>query len=143
MSIIIQVAQSNAKATNSVRKRSTVNDLPFEILLIIYEGVDLAELSGIATLNSFHYRADETALNLKMFGEKLLVNENGLNVEYDDDNLENLCDIKTTFLVSTIFGHLISNLSISYEKITALESSILNELLSKCLANSLNEIEIN
>lgn len=122
----------------------TLNDIPVELLLIIYEHIDLAGLNSIAQLNSFHRCTASTVFNDK-FGKKLFqIKSNHLNIK-DETNyfIETIGNMNTMYLTLKVFGHLIGKLSIDYESFSEWESEQINGSITKYIIHSLREIELN
>lgn len=137
-----QVAEGKTEAISSVRKPTTIRDLPFELFLIIYENFDLAELNALSKLHPFHQRVAQVVSIKKFDKKKFLINKNGLTVTDNNGNSENINKIRAAYSALEIFGHSIKNLVIDYGNFTDFESIMINERLTKCLANSLVQIEL-
>lgn len=109
--------------------------------MIIFQDLDFPELLAVAKLHPHHRYVAEIVFNEKSAYKILSINNNGLNIKSDDGNYKNFADFQNIGSALEIFGHLITLLTIDYGKINIVQCNVLNEQVSKYLANSLIELQ--
>lgn len=126
-----------------------ITDLPTEILLIIFEDFDLAELNDVTRSHPFYRRLGEIKFK-DLVGERMLkINESGLYVENTNstDHLgqqiyDNIGDMDVMYSTLKTFGYMFTHLTINYRNFKEWESGKVNARISQYVANTLTELTL-
>lgn len=125
------------------RKRTTIIDLPVELLLTIFERFNLAHLNGLAKIHPYTQHVASRVFKVKFAAEEYSINKDGLFLRRNQETrMIEIGDKDVMYLALKMFGHLISNLTIDYYLLDEWESGIINGRISKYLGNSLTELTI-
>lgn len=133
----MQIPQNDVAASNSVQRRTSISDLPVELLLIIFDDFDFFELSSVASLHPYTQMVAGSMLKEKFDNKMCMISRKGLGILNDKSVLDHIGDMDVMFSTLKLFGHLMTNLTIDYESFTEWESGLINARISRYLGNSL------
>lgn len=133
-----------AKSTKSLKsnKSTTITDMPLELLLEIYEQFDLDDLTNVAKIHPQSQMAAEMIFKLKNSTGKFTIKSKQINKAKFKPNYDIPVEFNKLLLTLKMFGHLITKLKINYNYFHGKQSEMVNEHLSKYVADSLLEIEL-
>lgn len=145
---IPQHPHSTAEALNRNGEQTTIANFPSELLLIIFENLNLREFNIIAKSNQFYGRIALTAFKHTFGNKSLIINENGIYIETQqkqrasDYGAVKSGDMDVMYSTLKLFGHLITKLIINYKHFRSWECGQVNARISKYLGTSLIEITL-
>lgn len=134
-----KVWPSDARTFENVPVKIT--DLPLEILLCIFEELDLGSLASMAKTHSINWRAAEMVAK-KLYIENISFDSKFMSTKVINDNIGS--PFGFTRLLDTLesFGHLMKRIKIDYFQFSDENSEQINSHLSRFTVDSLNEIEL-
>lgn len=135
--------QNDGKAVGPDDKPKKITDLPLELLLDIFEDLNLNELMGIARTHPYNWDAADIVFKSKFAIEAFDVN--GLKKVSGStfvDNSNDTNEFNAMLNALETFGHLITKININYYYFNDDQSETINQHLSKYVANSLIDIEM-
>lgn len=135
-----QITQSTPEV-NSTRRRTTIIDLPVELLLTIAEMLTLGDLNMFAKIHPHTHHIASTVFKNQFGGEKHMISTGWIYAS-KGGYFEPIGNMDVMYLALKMFGHLMTNLTIDYCSFSDWESGMINSRVSKYLKNSLTEIII-
>lgn len=134
--------QNEAKASHSTKNAKKITDFPLELLLDIYEGVDLNTLANVAKTHPNNWGAAAYVFN-KSFAIQTF-DVNGISVFNGmwKDNSNNEHEFNTTLNALEMFGHLMTKIKLNYYYYNKEQIKIVNRYLNEYVSNSLIEMEL-
>lgn len=135
--------QNEAKQFREASEHPTeISDIPLELLLDIFDHLDVYSLTSAAIANPFNRHATE-----KIFRTKFAT-DFGINLQKINENQfkrvsNNISEFDAILNAVEVFGHLIKNMTVNYNAFTRVESERINSYLSRYVSESLNEIDLN
>lgn len=117
--------------------------MPLELLLDIYENVDLNTLTNAAKTHPNNWSAAEIVFNHTFANQTFDVNGVSAFNGTWKDNSNNEHEFNTMLNTLEMFGHLMTRLQLNYYYFNEKQIEIVNRYLNKYVANSLIEIVLN
>lgn len=134
--------QSNANELSSENNSTRLTDFPLELLLDIYEDLDLRNLANVAKTHPYNWNAAEIIFNHKHSIETFDINGTIVfNGELEEKSV-NTHEFNSILNSLEMFGHLITKLKLDYSFFDDQQSEIINKHICKYVANTLNRIEL-
>lgn len=126
----------------SNRNRTMFIDFPLELLLNIFEYLDVNSLTAIAKTHPYNCRATEIAFKSKYNTKTFEINGNRLNAGQIMTDSNYPIEFHSALHALELFGHLIKRLTVDYHFLSEKQSEMINTHLSKYVAKSLIEFEL-
>lgn len=123
-------------------KSTTITDMPLELLLDIYEAFDLDDLINVAKSHPHSQIAAEIVFKKKYSIKKFTIKSKQINRAKFKPNYDIPIEFNKLLVTLKMFGHLITKLKINYNYFHEKQSELMNEYISKYVADSLVEIEL-
>lgn len=142
------MSQSNGASIDIERNLTTFGDIPVEVLLLVYEHLNLTDLSGIAKINHLNQHIAEMVIKKRDIDHMFWINVEGIHVGktifvdiyYNETFNQTIIDSMLNTL--QMFGHLITRLTLDYTNIDVDNCERINEHLTKYASNSMDYLII-
>lgn len=137
-----QTAQSNAKALNSTNNTPKIIDMPLELLLDIYEDLDVSSLTNIAKTHPYNWDAAGIVYKTKFAIEMFDIHGQQVFEGFLLDGENKKKEFEAMLSSLQTFGHLITKLKLNYNYFTDEQRETVNQYVNDYITNSLVEIEL-
>lgn len=136
-----ETKESSNSVPNVGRNPIKLTDIPLELLLNIYEFLEVSSLATAAMTHSYSRQAAEMVFK-NQFSRNF--NINGMRLNHGQIMIDTNYSFEFTgmLLALELFGHLITKLTIDYHFLNEKQCEKINKRLSEYVANSLIEIEL-
>lgn len=138
----MQITQIDGASLKVDRNRATIADLPVELLLMVYEDFDLADLNSAARIHPHAQRVASIVFNEKFGRQMHVISDTGLNVTNEIGYSTNIANMHVMYSTLKRFGHLLTNLTIEYDALGEWECEKINMRINRYMINTLIEFTI-
>lgn len=139
---IPQNSQGDAKALNLDNNLTRITDFPLELLLDIYEDLDLNQLANVAKTHPYNWAAADIVYVHKFSLQSFDVNGTTLFDGDFNDGSNHTHEFNSMLNSLEVFGHYITKIKIDYSLFNEEQSEMINQHINKYVANSLVGVEI-
>lgn len=140
-----EISQSDAKAVNATNNTTKITDMPLELLLDIYEDLDVNSLTNVAKTHPYNwnaaaiiYRSTFAIEAFDIHGEYVFQDTFSWILDRENKSKE----FESMLSSLQMFGHLITKLKLNYRHFTDEQQDRVNQYLNDYITDSLVEIEL-
>lgn len=123
-------------------RQMKITSIPFEVLLLICEQLDLDSLANLAKTHPYNQRAANYIFEHEFSAEKDVFTVNGYKFHGEQCRLKNPFEFDSMLNTLEIFGQSIIGITIDYTAFNLVQSKRVNEHVSKYVVTSMLVIEL-